>query len=536
MMSPSQRSTDCQPERLARFLAGSVSAEETQKIERHLNVCRDCQQHIERSAANAESWNKASEFLNTKTDAPDVTRAIGMLMTGPASQFSTRLIEQSTTHQATLEYLRCWLREEEGSQCIGRLAQYEVTDLVGRGGMGLVLKARDTSLDRTVAIKTLAPHLVDHHKARADFFREATLAASLRHPHLIEIYSVDTWDGIPYLVMPFFSGALHSHCADRTLSLMEILSVTRQIAEGLAAIHARDLVHRDIKPSNVLLEDDMDSVVISDFGLARAADGQAVTMTGMLAGTPAFMSPEQARGEKIDGRSDIFSLGSLMYWLAAGRTPFEAENSYGTIRGIVEQPHNPVLNCRPDLPSWFDQLLNRMLIKDRDSRRDTAAEIADRLAQCLGHCQNPSQTPLPSVLRQSRWKRPGTIAAAIGGMAGTILLAFAVSTSSSSTPFTPATTVGQEDAPAVVGETEVPYAETRTGPLDALDLLNLESDFEKNVRLEYWLRRLVELPADQVPAKVIDQLETLSESDDPEVRRLVAEILRKNPFQEVGTD
>ena len=183
---------------------------------------------------------------------------------------------------------------------LGKIGPYEVTDVIGRGGMGVVLRAHDPKLNRTVAVKVLAPQFAVNPTARKRFLREAQAVAAVTHPHVITIHAVDQTEKTPYLVMECIDALSLQEKIDRCghLEVKEILRVGAQIAAGLAAAHAHGLVHRDIKPSNILLENDVERVKITDFGLARAVDDVSISRTGEVAGTPEFMSPEQAQGKR----------------------------------------------------------------------------------------------------------------------------------------------------------------------------------------------------------------------------------------------
>ena len=203
--------------------------------------------------------------------------------------------------------------------------------------MGIVLKGHDSELNRPVAIKMLAAHLAHSGAARQRFAREGSAAAAVVHEHVVAIYNVESDGAVPFLVMQYVPGrSLQSRVdEDGPLAVDEMLRIGVQAAAGLAAAHRQGLVHRDVKPSNILLEDTVERAVLTDFGLARAMDDASLTQTGVVAGTPHYMSPEQATGQPIDHRSDLFSLGSVLYFMAAGRPPFRA----GHI-GRVE-PHLP---------------------------------------------------------------------------------------------------------------------------------------------------------------------------------------------------
>jgi serine/threonine-protein kinase len=209
---------------------------------------------------------------------------------------------------------------------LGRLGPYEVLERIGQGGMGIVLKARDERLARIVAIKILAPTLASSVLARRRFEREARAAAAVCHENVVTIHAVDEHAGQPYLVMQFVAGQSLQETLDRSgvLGIQEIVRIGMQVAAGLAAAHAQGLIHRDIKPSNLLLEKGSERIKITDFGLARAVDDASITDSGMILGTPYYMSPEQARGEPVDHWTDLFSLGSVLFALCTGQPPFRA--------------------------------------------------------------------------------------------------------------------------------------------------------------------------------------------------------------------
>jgi len=221
---------------------------------------------------------------------------------------------------------------------MGRIGPYEIVGVLGRGGMGVVFKGFDGALNRYVAIKMLLPHLATSGAVRKRFARESQAAAAVVNDHVMAIHSIAEWQGMPYFVMPYGRGSsLQKRLNDEgPLEVAEILRIGMQTAKGLAAAHAQGLVHRDVKPANILLDEGVERVTLTDFGLARAVDDISLTRVGVLAGTPQFMSPEQARGQSVDARSDLFSLGCVMYAMCTGHAPFRAESSYGVLRLITD--------------------------------------------------------------------------------------------------------------------------------------------------------------------------------------------------------
>jgi serine/threonine protein kinase len=304
---------------------------------------------------------------------------------------------------------------------LGRLGHYEVLDVVGRGGMGVVLRAFDEKLQRVVAIKVLAPLLAGSATARRRFVREARAAAAVTHDNVIDIHAVEDAGPVPYLVMQYIHGKTVQQLLDGAapLELHEILRIGLQIAEGLAAAHRQGLIHRDIKPANILLENGVERVKITDFGLARAAADASLTQrgdshlettepdlaraaadasltqTGLVAGTPLYMSPEQARGEPVDQRSDLFSLGSVLYALCTGQPPFPAGTALTVLEHVCENSARPIREVNPVIPGWLEAIVARLHAKNPAERFPTAAEVATLLSRHLAQLQTGAADTAP---------------------------------------------------------------------------------------------------------------------------------------------
>ncbi len=221
--------------------------------------------------------------------------------------------------------------------------------------------------------------------------REAQAAAAITHDHVINIHTVEDAGRVPYLVMKFIDGPTLQQKLDcgGPLPLREVLRIGQQIAAGLAAAHARGLVHRDVKPANILLENAVEQVKITDFGLARAGDDASLTQTGVIAGTPDYMSPEQAHGARVDPRSDLFSLGSVLYTLCAGQPPFRASSTMAILRRVCEGTPRPLREVNPDIPEPLCRLIEQLHAKKPDDRPASAQEVADQLARLLAGLSEP---------------------------------------------------------------------------------------------------------------------------------------------------
>ena len=293
-----------------------------------------------------------------------------------------------------------FLEPSDNSSALGRLGDYEIVEVIGRGGMGIVLKGFQKELHRFVAVKVLAPHLATSGAARRRFAREAQATAAVVNPHVMAIHSVHANSKLPYLVMPFVECESLQQRLDHSgpLDLKDVLRIGMQAALGLGAAHAQGLVHRDVKPANILLETNVDRVMLTDFGLARAVDDATLTRTGIIAGTPLYMSPEQANGDAVDHRSDLFSLGSVLYAMCTARPPFRAETTFGVLRRIRETDPRPIREINSDIPFWFEQIVVNLLEKEPAHRMSTAIDVARLLEECLAHVQQPTVVPLPDAL------------------------------------------------------------------------------------------------------------------------------------------
>jgi serine/threonine protein kinase len=267
---------------------------------------------------------------------------------------------------------------------IGRLGKYRVLEVVGAGGMGVVFKAEDPRLRRSVALKAMLPALASSETARERFLREAQAAAAIQHDRIVAVYDVGEENGVPYLAMPFLRGeSLETRLTEAggPLPTDELLRIGHEIAEGLAAIHELGLIHRDIKPGNIWLEGDSGRVKILDFGLARAARGDVqLTQEGSILGSPAYMAPEQANRKPLDARVDLFSLGCVMYLMATGALPFEGDDALSTLLAVTNT--EPIAPCvrNPDVSKGVSELVMSLLAKNAEDRPGSAREVIEAIA------------------------------------------------------------------------------------------------------------------------------------------------------------
>ena len=295
--------------------------------------------------------------------------------------------------------------------------QYEIRRRVGRGGTGDVYEAYDTQLDRRVALKFLTGELTSDRTARERFLREARSAAAIDHPQIVTIHSIQEGP-LPYIVMEYVSGRTLAERLEAvgSLGLQEILNIALQTAAGLAAAHAQGLIHRDLKPANILLKEgspgNVESTIvkIADFGLARASDAPQITRAGYVAGTPAYMSPEQAQGQPLDSRSDLFSLGSVMYAMCTGHAPFRGDTLVGVLRSVVDHPAPSLTEVNPEIPESLAGIIEKLMAKSPSERFNSVEEVEAALirASACTRANEPSSRdatdgrPFPDLKRSSQ--------------------------------------------------------------------------------------------------------------------------------------
>ncbi|MDB5309813.1 MAG: pknB 32 [Gemmataceae bacterium] len=337
------------------------------ELTRHIEGCPSCCRSLDLLAGDASA-------------VPDSQRP-EELPAGQAAPVVTGLFQKHGLADAPSDAPRpaqlAFLDPAVGPDEIGWLAHYRVLKVLGQGGMGMVLLAEDTQLQRPVALKVINPEVGRNLLARERFLREARAMALVRSDHVVTVHQVGQADDVCYLAMELLEGEPLDRWLDRapTPPLDEALRVAREIALALAAAHARGLVHRDVKPANVWLEAPTRRVKLLDFGLARLQVGDAhLTNPGMIVGTPMYMAPEQARGETLDGRTDLFSLGCVLYLMVTGRPPFEGETSLAVLTAVLTGTPLPPTHYNPALPSPLGDLLSRLLAK-RPADRPGSAEV-----------------------------------------------------------------------------------------------------------------------------------------------------------------
>lgn len=366
---------------LRQLLEGSLSGDRQQDCLSHMDSCECCQAKLEGIATDGSNLSQVIEHLNQAEPVAESAywSAVKALDPDPAQTFVPQQPAPVRARETSLHFLE----PATDPVYLGRLAQFDVMRILGRGGMGVVLEAFDSRLQRHVALKVLDPDLAHDDVARQRFCREARAAASITHENVVAVHQVEHSGegGIPYLVMQLVSGeSLEQRLAGgKRLPVREIVRIALQASRGLVAAHAQGLIHRDIKPGNILLEPPNDHVKLTDFGLARATEDVRLTRTGFVSGTPLYMAPEQALGENSDHRSDLFSLGAVLYEMCSGQPPFAGNSALAILKQIADDKHRPLKELNPQLPDWLILTVDRLLAKKPADRIQSAAQLAELL-------------------------------------------------------------------------------------------------------------------------------------------------------------
>ncbi len=397
---------------LQRLLSEQLQGDEEAAVLQHIETCEQCRNTLGSLAGAGRLESEMQQHLaGHSIDAPGAATVL-----------------EAEPGESDIEQIKALLGPTDDPHMLGRLGSYEISAIVGRGSAGIVFKALDKRLNRFVAIKMLAPAFAGSGPARKRFEREARSIAAVRDEHVVPVFAVDEHQGLPFIVMEYMPiGSLEQRIENEgALDTCAVTRIGMQIASALAAAHKQGIVHRDVKPANVLLSDGVDRALVTDFGLARILDEASMTRSGAISGTPQFMSPEQAAGEPVGHRSDLFSLGSVMYMACTGHSPFRSETVFGVIKRVCETEPRPIRETSPGVKRWLCDFITKLHAKDPSERFQSAQEVADLLAAELAYMQSPTTVPKP----ERQWRPRPTPAPSKGHLpSGKLLLGGLVATS-----------------------------------------------------------------------------------------------------------
>lgn len=412
--------SDCpDPSQLRKLLAEQSDSDSVRRIEAHLLECEPCAVSAEtlfpenevtafRESSPIRFEDSRDELLvealiseakklrsESPTTLPEQTQ-IGMSVCEDESPGNAKTAGSDSDSADDISYLAPAQQSDE----IGRLGDYRVLQILGRGGMGVVFRAEDPLLKRQVALKVMKPSIAASRSAKERFLREAQCTAAIEHDHIVHIYQVGEDRGVPFIAMPFLRGESLKTRLEREgrLPQSEVVRIGKEVAAGLAAAHDRGLIHRDIKPDNIWIEKKTGRARILDFGLVRSvSDDTELTQSGMVLGTPKYMAPEQAQGLNVDHRCDLFSLGSVLYQMATGRSAFEGNNLTATLMAVVHEEPKPIATVSPDIHPDLADLIAELVKKNRDQRPQSASLVSQRLAAIEQALKNPSASTAGSL-------------------------------------------------------------------------------------------------------------------------------------------
>lgn len=393
-------------EELRQLLADLPIGEQKVRLAQHLEGCESCQAKLEELATGGTNLSQLVKRLHE-------SEPVAQSAYWPAIQTVGQVVYSAPTIAPPVaprskDSGTNFLEPPTDPAYLGRMGHFDIMRVIGRGGMGVVLEAFDSKLQRSVALKVLDPELAHDETARQRFCREARAAASITHENVVAVHQVEhALSGeLPYMVMQLVAGETLEQrlLRKQRLPVKEIVRIALQTAQGLAAAHAQGLTHRDIKPGNILLELPHDRVKLTDFGLAHIADDVKLTRTGFVTGTPQYMSPEQARGEPGDVRSDLFSLGAVLYEICAGQPPFQGTSALALLKQITETKHRPLQQLNPDVPDWLAEMVDELLAKKPEDRYQSASDVAEVLEYAWTRMRTSSDE-LPTVCQEEQRQR-----------------------------------------------------------------------------------------------------------------------------------
>ena len=410
--------TACLDETTAsRLVQGLLPNDVASESERHLLECSECLELVEASSSNDDllAVLRAPQEVTLQESDDHLSAEVDALM-----EDLDGMAGAANSNASAFSEIKDLLKPTDSDQELGRFARFRILEVLGAGGMGIVLKAVDERIGRTVALKLMRPSLATKKEAKLRFQREAMAVASFEHEHIVTVYDVDEHQDTPYFTMELLEGeSLRERLRRKEkVSVEDALRIAREIAVGLASAHERGQLHRDVKPDNVWLKSPNGQVKILDFGLVHSLDSNgSLTHSGTILGTPEYMAPEQACGEAIDPRCDLFSVGCVLYHMLTGKPPFQGKNVVGTLVAIANAVAKPPIEVDPQIPQPVSNLTMRLLQREPSDRLDSATAVASAIDQLLPNKQ-PVRLKLESPSRSWPWRLVAAtgIAAVLAGV------------------------------------------------------------------------------------------------------------------------
>jgi formylglycine-generating enzyme required for sulfatase activity/serine/threonine protein kinase len=400
-----------------RLLLGQLSTQKVDSLSEHVEDCSRCTELVAGLKAEDSLHRVVRAAPAAAAELPRTPLVEGLIrricrLGPPGAPEAGELTHgggPQTTPPPVEDESFSWLGPAQAPEELGWLGPYRILEKLGAGGMGIVFRAEDPALQRAVALKTMKPSLAANESARIRFRREAQAAAAIQHDHIVTIHYVGEDRSVPFLAMQLLQGEPLEERLRREGALppAEVLRIGREVAEGLAAAHEQELIHRDVKPANIWLEKERGRVKILDFGLVFSSSAEdRLTDPGGIAGTPQYMSPEQASGKTVDARSDLFSLGCVLYRLATGTLPFQGPDAPAVLRAItMDQPKAP-RKLNPALPLGLSVLIMKLLAKRPDDRLESARAVV----QAIEAIERP-RAPVPRRRKATPYLLAGVAAA-----------------------------------------------------------------------------------------------------------------------------
>ena len=364
---------------------GTISPEQELEIAQHLEQCSQCRVVVEML-----SFDDGSDLMTEPSISDDEPLPIPIDLEAKLAVHQDFADDDDASHSGDVasadqtsgaaddDFVIELCQPSTHPDSIGRIGDYDLFERIGRGGMGVVYRGRDSRLGRDVALKLLKPRLAADNVFVERFLREAQAAAGINHRNVITVHAIEFVNGIPVIVMEYVRGeslrARIRRCGP--LPLSDVARMGSQIAEGLAAAHDQKVTHRDVKPANILLVEGTDEVRITDFGLAHAEGASRLTRSGTLLGTPRYMSPEQARGDKTGPASDLFCLGSVLYAMCVGRPPFSGKNQGEVVTAVSRGQVESIEQIDPTLPAWLTAVIRKLHAKKPEDRFEDGRQVA----------------------------------------------------------------------------------------------------------------------------------------------------------------